>query len=64
MQYNTRGQIDLDRLSVYNCAPQNEDLHVVNFGPVTLMTEQPERLIETLRDAANRLEKLVSERDA
>jgi hypothetical protein len=62
MQYTTRGQIK-GTVQVYDCAPHNENLYVVNFGAVHLMSDHPEQLLETLRNAVNQLTALLSDRD-
>jgi hypothetical protein len=62
MQYTTRGQIK-GTVHVYDCAPHNEDLYVVNFGAVHIMSDHPQQLLDTLRDAVNQLTTLLSERN-
>lgn len=61
MQYTTRGQIKPGQVQVYNCAPHNEELHVVAFGPVVIMSDKPDELLEMIRTAATKLAELMKE---
>ena len=62
MQYTTTGQLR-DRVAVYDCSPHNEDLYVVDFGGVKIMSDLPQQLLDKLRFAANQLDALLSERN-